>query len=37
MTNVPEIHQRDIAPTILDLLGIDPAGMKGIAGSPVRF
>jgi len=36
MSNVPEIHQRDIAPTILDLLGIDPAGMKGMAGSPVQ-
>jgi hypothetical protein len=36
MTNAPEIHQRDIAPTILDLLGIDPAGMKGVAGSPVQ-
>jgi hypothetical protein len=36
MSNVPEIYQRDIAPTILALLGIDPAGMKGMAGSPLR-
>jgi hypothetical protein len=36
MRNVPEIHQRDIAPTILDLLGLDPAGMKGMAGGVVR-
>ena len=36
ITNAPEIYQRDIAPTILDLLGIDPAGMKGVAGSPVQ-
>jgi hypothetical protein len=36
MTNVPEIHQRDIAATMLDLLGLDPAGMKGMAGSVVR-
>ncbi len=36
MTNVPEIYQRDIAPTILELLGIDPGGMKGISGRPVR-
>jgi arylsulfatase A-like enzyme len=35
ITNAPEIHQRDIAPTILELLGIDAAGMKGIAGSRV--
>jgi arylsulfatase A-like enzyme len=36
MTNVPAIHQRDMAPTILDLLGIDPGGMKAMAGTPVH-
>jgi hypothetical protein len=36
MTNVPEVHQRDIAATILDLLGIEPAALKGMAGTPVR-
>ncbi len=36
MHDVPEIHQRDVAPTILSLLGIDPSGMKEILGRPVK-
>jgi hypothetical protein len=35
--NTPPFQQRDVTPTILDLLGIDPAGMKGVLGKPVRL
>ncbi len=33
--DVPEFFQRDVTPTILSLLGIDPAEMKGIQGKPI--
>lgn len=35
--NTPDAFQRDIAPTILDLLGIDYKEYKGVAGKPIRF
>ena len=31
-----EIFQRDITPTVLTLLGIDPRGYAGVLGSPIR-
>jgi arylsulfatase A-like enzyme len=36
MTNAPEVMQRDVAPTILELLGIDPASYKGVLGQSIR-
>lgn len=33
--NAPPYYQRDIAPTILDLLGIDYRDYKGVAGKPI--
>ena len=35
--NVPEFYQRDIAPTILSLMGIDPGEMKGVQGSAIAL
>ena len=35
MTNSPAAFQRDIAPTILSLLGIDPQEYKGATGKPI--
>jgi hypothetical protein len=32
----PDVHQRDIAPTILALLGIDPAEYHGALGKPIE-
>ena len=29
------VFQRDIAPTILTLLGVDPAEYKGVTGKPI--
>ena len=29
------IEQRDIAPTIIRLMGLDPANYKGVAGKPI--
>ena len=34
-TNTPEFHQRDIAPTMLDLLGISPELFKGAKGKAI--
>ncbi len=34
--NVPSLEQRDITPTILTLLGLDPSEMKGITGKPIH-
>ena len=31
-----DVHQRDVAPTILKLLGIDPGGYTGALGVPVK-
>ncbi len=31
----PEVFQRDIAPTILDLLGIDYREYAGVQGKPI--
>ena len=31
-----EVHQRDVAPTMLELLGIDYREYKGVAGKPIR-
>ncbi len=34
--NTSEVFQRDIAPTILDLLGLDYHEYEGVAGRPIR-
>lgn len=34
-TNTPEYHQRDIAPTILDLMGVPPGSYAGVLGRPI--
>lgn len=34
--NVPEINQRDVTPTMIQMMGIDPTEMKGVLGKPVR-
>lgn len=36
-TNVPEIFQRDIAPTMLDLMGIDYKEYAGVLGKPIAL
>ena len=36
-TNVPEIFQRDIAPTMLDLMGIDYHEYTGVLGKPIAM
>ncbi len=36
-TNVPEISQRDIAPTMLDLMGIDYHEYAGVLGKPIAM
>ncbi len=36
-SGVPDAFQRDIAPTILDQLGIDYSEYKGVKGKPIRF
>ena len=36
-TNVPEILQRDVAPTMLDLMGIDYHEYAGVVGKPVAM
>jgi phosphoglycerol transferase MdoB-like AlkP superfamily enzyme len=33
--NTPTYYQRDIAPTILDLLGIDYQSYAGVLGKPI--
>jgi arylsulfatase A-like enzyme len=33
--NVPEIFQRDIAPTMLDLMGVDYREYAGVLGQPI--
>jgi hypothetical protein len=33
--NTPDAYQRDIAPTVLDLLGIDYTEYKGAKGKPL--
>ena len=35
--NTPEFHQRDIAPTILDLLGVDPELFTGAKGKAITM
>ena len=35
--NVPEIFQRDIAPTMLDLMGIDYREYEGVLGRPIAM
>lgn len=35
-SNSVEVFQRDIAPTILQLLGIDPASYAGVQGKPIQ-
>ena len=37
MSDSAPAEQRDIAPTILTLLGIDPAEYKGVTGKPIRI
>lgn len=34
-SNTPDVFQRDIAPTILDLLGLDYREYEGVAGKPI--
>jgi len=34
--NVPEIYQRDVTPTMIQMMGIDPAEMKGVLGKAIR-
>jgi len=34
-TNTPDAFQRDIAPTILDLMGLDYREYEGVAGKPI--
>lgn len=36
-SNTEPVFQRDIAPTILSMLGIDPSEYKGVAGKAIRF
>jgi arylsulfatase A-like enzyme len=36
-TNGPEFHQRDIAPTILSLFGIDPGLFAGVKGKTIAM
>jgi Type I phosphodiesterase / nucleotide pyrophosphatase len=36
-TNVPEILQRDVAPTMLDLIGIDYHEYAGVLGKPIAM
>jgi len=33
--NVPEIHQRDVAPTMLELMGVDYHEYAGVLGKPI--
>ncbi len=35
VTNSPVFHQRDIAPTVLSLLGLDPSAYPGVLGAPI--
>ncbi|HKW99220.1 MAG TPA: alkaline phosphatase family protein [Bryobacteraceae bacterium] len=35
--NVPEVFQRDITPTILDLLGLDYRDYEGVMGKPIAI
>jgi len=35
--NSAEVFQRDIAPTILDLMGIDYRGYDGVLGNPIEL
>ncbi|MEO8027945.1 MAG: sulfatase-like hydrolase/transferase [Bryobacteraceae bacterium] len=37
VSNRPEVKQRDVAPTILTLLGIDPKEYKGVEGRTIRL
>jgi hypothetical protein len=37
VSNSEPAFQRDVAPTILTLLGIDPAEYKGVIGKPIRI
>jgi hypothetical protein len=31
-----EVFQRDVAPTLLEIAGVDPGGYEGVQGSPIR-
>lgn len=37
ISSADEYFQRDIAPTLLDLAGIDPSEYAGVKGSPIRL
>ena len=37
VTDAPEFHQRDVAPTIVELMGIDYREYSGVLGKPIGY